>query len=70
KADLSNEDRSQAASETLQWLVSIAPKAAQPKVQALDGLELHQVDIEYRDSMISKKDVTVGNLPFPTPLLP
>ena len=70
KADLLPEDRRKAASETLQWLVNIAPRISQPKVQALGGLELHQVDIEYRDSKISKKDEVVGTLSIspPSPL--
>lgn len=70
KADLSDEDRAQAARETLQWLVSIAPKSAQSRVQELGGLELHQVDIEYRDLKINKKDAAVGALPFPSPPIP
>ncbi|MDB6137476.1 MAG: hypothetical protein JWO94_548 [Verrucomicrobiaceae bacterium] len=70
KSDLSAGDRMLAASETLQWLVSITPKAAQPCVRALGGLELHQVDIEYRDSKIVKKDAAVGTLSLASPSIP
>ena len=62
KADLEPKDRLRAASETLAWLVSIAPKYNRSKVEVLDGLELHQVDIDFRNSKIEKQDSVVGTL--------
>ena len=67
KADLLPKDRMKASSETLEWLVSIAPKTAQSRVNALGGLELHQVDIEFRDSKIEKKDTVIGTLRIVSP---
>ena len=69
KSDLEAADLQIATEKTLKWLVSIAPKAAQPRIAALTGLELHRVDIEFIDSKIVKKDSVVGSLklPIPTP---
>ncbi len=67
KADLDAKDRLRASSETLAWLVSIAPKDARPKIDALGGLELHQVDIEYRNAKIEKQDSVVGTLKLAAP---
>lgn len=64
KADLEAGDRQRASSETLAWLVSITPKYNRAKVDALGGLELHQVDIEFLNSKIEQRDIVAGTLPL------
>ena len=67
KSDLTTEDLQKAATKTLRWLVGIAPEKSKSQLEALRGLELHKVDIEYRGSLIEKKDSIVGSLSFPIP---
>ena len=62
KTDLEPEDLQKAAAGTLNWLISIAPVKSKATLEALPGLELHRVDIEYRDSKIEKKDTVVGSI--------
>lgn len=64
KSDLSAESRQEAAAATLRWLMSITPKDARAKVRAYGGLELHQVEVEFRDGKIEQKDVAAGSISF------
>lgn len=70
KLELSAPLKAEAAVETLRWVESVVSVANQPKVQAMGGLRLHEVIISYRDGVISKGDVLVGELALSQPLSP
>ena len=70
KLELSAPLKAEAAVETLRWIESVVSVANQPKIQALHGLRLHEVIISYRDGVISKTDVLVGELAFAQPSTP
>lgn len=60
KMDLSLPLKGEAASETLQWLENNISNARRSEMQALGKLHLHEVSILYREGVISKSDIIIG----------
>jgi len=55
--------RNEAAAESLRWL---AMNASRPdRIEGLSGLRLHQVDILYRDDVLSQDVTQVGEITLP-----
>ena len=64
KADLPPEIKEVAARDVLQWLADNAPKDKRAGIQALGGLKLQHVEIEYDQSAVHKTTTCAGTLQF------
>jgi hypothetical protein len=62
RSELPLDQRRVAAKEVLEWLTTSASK--KDLVQALGGIRLHQVDIVFRDGVVSKSTTAVGEIAF------
>ncbi len=65
KSEMPPELKAEAAHQAMQWLLDITPVNSKEKVKAFGVLNLHEVQIKFRDTKIDKRDVLVGSLPVP-----
>jgi hypothetical protein len=65
KSAMPPELKEQAAHEALQWLLDITPVKTKDQVKTFHELNLHEVQIKFRDAKIDKQDELVGTLPVP-----
>lgn len=65
KADLPPEKKQIAADKVLKWLLDITPARNRDRMKALGRIQLHEVQIKFRDGKIEKQDALVGSIATP-----